>query len=151
METRAFFINLQTIDLLYLKYEIETILKYNKNKNCTSIMDVDLSVRALNVLHGSGIRYVEELATVSLRNCLKWRNCGKKSITEFENLLKERDLKWLDEESLMDMYEVGIVFSSESSSTDNRITVKANSFNHAEGKVRKMISEREIISWIKRL
>ena len=151
METRMFFKKLQTHDLLYLKHEIEAIIEYKKDKNYTLIGDTNLSVRALNVLHRAGIRYVEEFATLKRIDCLKWRNCGWRSMKEFEDLLKEYGLKWIDEESVMNVYEVGVVFSSESSSTDNRITVKANSFNHAKVKVEKEIGRGEIISWIKRL
>lgn len=153
METRVFFHKLQTPELLELKRELDTVIKYRKDKNYVLITDINYSVRACLVLRAAGIKYVEELATLKRTDCLKWRNCGWRTMKELEVLLKEHGLKWLDEESLMDVYEVGIILFSGAYSNDDFITVKASSFNHAEAKAiaKEQIGRGERINRIRRL
>jgi DNA-directed RNA polymerase subunit alpha len=53
----------------------------------TKLSDLDLSVRALNCLKSADIDTLGELVTYNKNDLLKFRNFGKKSLTELEELL----------------------------------------------------------------
>ncbi len=59
----------------------------------TKLIDLDLSVRALNCLKAAEIDTLGDLIQYNKTDLLKFRNFGKKSLTELENLL---DIKNLD-------------------------------------------------------
>lgn len=61
----------------------------------TPIEQLDLSVRALNILKAAEIGSLEELAGFKKTDLLKFRNMGKKSIDEFEKILTQHNLKFL--------------------------------------------------------
>ena len=61
--------------------------KLTKNVN-----DLDLSVRSVNCLNSENIHYVGELVQRSESQMLKYRNFGKKSLTEIKEKLQEMGL-----------------------------------------------------------
>ncbi|HEY3371757.1 MAG TPA: DNA-directed RNA polymerase subunit alpha [Prolixibacteraceae bacterium] len=53
----------------------------------TKLVDMDLSVRALNCLKAADVETLGELVTYNRNDLLKFRNFGKKSLTELDDLL----------------------------------------------------------------
>jgi DNA-directed RNA polymerase subunit alpha len=60
----------------------------------TSLEDLDLSVRAYNCLKAAKINSLGELVQYDTHELLKFRNFGKKSLVEIEELLVEKDLNF---------------------------------------------------------
>lgn len=60
----------------------------------TQLVDLDLSVRALNCLKAADVDTLGELVVYNRNDLLKFRNFGKKSLTEIEDLLANRDLSF---------------------------------------------------------
>jgi len=58
----------------------------------TSLTDLDLSVRAYNCLASAGIQTLAQLVQYDVADLLKFRNFGKKSLVEIEELVKEKGL-----------------------------------------------------------
>jgi DNA-directed RNA polymerase subunit alpha len=58
----------------------------------TSLADMDLSVRAYNCLKAADIKTLGELVQLDMTDMMKFRNFGKKSLTELENLVEEKGL-----------------------------------------------------------
>lgn len=58
----------------------------------TPLSDLDLSVRAYNCLKAAEIRYLYELVQYDIADLLKFRNFGKKSLSELEELVREKNL-----------------------------------------------------------
>jgi DNA-directed RNA polymerase subunit alpha len=58
----------------------------------TSLEDLDLSVRAYNCLKAAKINTLSELVQFETHELLKFRNFGKKSLVEIEELLQEKSL-----------------------------------------------------------
>lgn len=58
----------------------------------TSLEDLDLSVRAYNCLKAAKINSLAELVRYDTHELLKFRNFGKKSLVEIEELLQEKSL-----------------------------------------------------------
>ena len=59
-----------------------------KNK----LVDMDLSVRALNCLKAADVETLGELVTFNKSDLLKFRNFGKKSLTELDELVEKKGL-----------------------------------------------------------
>jgi len=60
----------------------------------TQLVDLDLSVRALNCLKAADVDTLGELVVYNKNDLLKFRNFGKKSLTEIEELLDNRGLSF---------------------------------------------------------
>ena len=58
----------------------------------TSLEDLDLSVRAYNCLKAAKINTLGEMVKYDMNELLKFRNFGKKSLVEIEELLQEKGL-----------------------------------------------------------
>lgn len=58
----------------------------------TKLVDMDLSVRALNCLKAADVDTLGELVTYNRNDLLKFRNFGKKSLTELDDLLEGMNL-----------------------------------------------------------
>ncbi len=58
----------------------------------TPLSDLDLSVRAYNCLKAAEIRTLADLVKYDIADLLKFRNFGKKSLTELEELVREKGL-----------------------------------------------------------
>ncbi|MCD6346376.1 MAG: DNA-directed RNA polymerase subunit alpha [Bacteroidales bacterium] len=60
----------------------------------TKLVDLDLSVRALNCLKAADVDTLGDLVAYNKNDLLKFRNFGKKSLTELEDLLKDMNLNF---------------------------------------------------------
>jgi DNA-directed RNA polymerase subunit alpha len=58
----------------------------------TKLVDMDLSVRALNCLKAADVDTLADLVVFNKNDLLKFRNFGKKSLTELEDLLANMNL-----------------------------------------------------------
>jgi DNA-directed RNA polymerase subunit alpha len=58
----------------------------------TRLADMDLSVRALNCLKAAEVDTLGDLVRYNKNDLLKFRNFGKKSLTELEDLLSQMNL-----------------------------------------------------------
>ena len=55
---------------------------------------MDLSVRALNCLKAADVETLGELVSYNKNDLLKFRNFGKKSLTELEDLIESKGLSF---------------------------------------------------------
>ena len=60
----------------------------------SKLVDMDLSVRALNCLKCAEVETLAELVVFNKNDLLKFRNFGKKSLTELEELLTSLGLSF---------------------------------------------------------
>ncbi len=60
----------------------------------TRLVDMDLSVRALNCLKAADVDTLGELVSFKKNDLLKFRNFGKKSLTELEDLIESKGLSF---------------------------------------------------------
>lgn len=60
----------------------------------TRLVDMDLSVRALNCLKAADVETLGDLVQFNKNDLLKFRNFGKKSLTELEDLVKTKGLEF---------------------------------------------------------
>jgi len=58
----------------------------------TRLVDLDLSVRALNCLKAADVETLGDLVSYNKNDLLKFRNFGKKSLTELEDLVHSKNL-----------------------------------------------------------
>ena len=71
----------------------------------SKLVDMDLSVRALNCLKAAEVETLGELVSFNKSDLMKFRNFGKKSLTELENLV---DLKGLNFGMDIEKYELDV-------------------------------------------
>lgn len=60
----------------------------------TKLVDLDLSVRALNCLKAAEVETLGDLVKFNKNDLLKFRNFGKKSLTELDELLEQMNLSF---------------------------------------------------------
>jgi len=60
----------------------------------TSLNDLDLSVRAYNCLKAADVRTLGDLVGLEISDMMKFRNFGKKSLAELEQLVTEKNLEF---------------------------------------------------------
>jgi DNA-directed RNA polymerase subunit alpha len=60
----------------------------------SKLVDMDLSVRALNCLKSAELETLGELVAIHKSDLLKFRNFGKKSLSELEDLVKAKGLEF---------------------------------------------------------
>lgn len=60
----------------------------------TKLVDLDLSVRALNCLKAADVDTLADLVVFNKNDLLKFRNFGKKSLTELDDLLENMNLNF---------------------------------------------------------
>jgi DNA-directed RNA polymerase subunit alpha len=60
----------------------------------TPLEDMDLSVRAYNCLKAAKINTLAELVQYDTNELLKFRNFGRKSLVEIEQLINEKGLSF---------------------------------------------------------
>ncbi|MDR3046414.1 MAG: DNA-directed RNA polymerase subunit alpha [Bacteroidales bacterium] len=60
----------------------------------SKLSDMELSVRALNCLKSAELETIADLVAIQKSDLLKFRNFGKKSLTELEDLVKEKGLEF---------------------------------------------------------
>ena len=90
---------------MFVDYAQEEILEFEEGDNKgadererlrkllnMSVNEIELSVRAANCLNNANIASVGELVSKTEADMLKYRNFGKKSLTEIKDKLKELGL-----------------------------------------------------------
>jgi len=60
----------------------------------TKLIDMDLSVRALNCLKAAEVDTLGDLVSFNKNDLMKFRNFGKKSLTELEELVNIKGLSF---------------------------------------------------------
>lgn len=60
----------------------------------TSLADLDLSVRAYNCLKAADVKSLGDLASLDVSDMMKFRNFGKKSLAELEQLMSDKNLRF---------------------------------------------------------
>ena len=60
----------------------------------TKLVDMDLSVRALNCLKAAEVDTLGDLVAFNKNDLMKFRNFGKKSLTELEELVINKGLQF---------------------------------------------------------
>lgn len=60
----------------------------------SKLIDMDLSVRALNCLRSAELETLGDLVAIQKSDLLKFRNFGKKSLSELEDLVKSKGLEF---------------------------------------------------------
>ena len=71
-----------------------SILKNFTGKTKTKLVDMDLSVRALNCLKAAEVDTLGDLVSFNKNDLMKFRNFGKKSLTELEELVINKGLSF---------------------------------------------------------
>ncbi len=75
-----------------IQYDEETL--HTRQLLKTKLVDMDLSVRALNCLKAAEVDTLGELVSYSKSDLMKFRNFGKKSLTELEELVNSKGLNF---------------------------------------------------------
>jgi len=58
----------------------------------TNLSELDLSVRAFNCLKSADLKTLGDLVKLEISDMMKFRNFGKKSLTELEQMVAEKQL-----------------------------------------------------------
>ena len=58
----------------------------------TQLNDLDLSVRAYNCLKAADVKTLGDLVRLEISDMMKFRNFGKKSLAELEQLVQDKNL-----------------------------------------------------------
>lgn len=74
--------------------EVDENLLHMRKILKTPLSDLDLSVRAYNCLKAAEIRTLADLVSYDIADLLKFRNFGKKSLVEIEELLQDKGLSF---------------------------------------------------------
>jgi DNA-directed RNA polymerase subunit alpha len=86
-------IKLETKEKAHIEEVDENTLHMRQLLN-TKLVDLDLSVRALNCLKAADVETLGELVAYNKQDLLKFRNFGKKSLTELEELVRNKNLQF---------------------------------------------------------
>jgi len=81
-------------DEKYLGDEFDEEILHMRQLLKTKLVDLDLSVRALNCLKAAEVETLGDLVKFNKNDLLKFRNFGKKSLTELEELLSSMSLNF---------------------------------------------------------
>jgi len=86
----------QTMSFVAVKAEDEEVVDeeilHMRKLLKTPIAELDLSVRAYNCLKAANVRSLGDLASLEISDMMKFRNFGKKSLTELEQLISDKNL-----------------------------------------------------------
>ncbi len=74
------------------EFEVDEHMLHMRKLLKTNLDDLELSVRAYNCLKAAKINTLSDLVQFETHELLKFRNFGKKSLVEIEDLLKEKGL-----------------------------------------------------------
>ena len=70
----------------------QVVEEFDRQLLKTKLIDLDLSVRALNCLKAAEVETLGDLVSYNKADLLKFRNFGKKSLIELENLVASKNL-----------------------------------------------------------
>lgn len=87
-------IAVETTEVVGPDEEFDEDLMHMRQLLKTKLTDMNLSVRALNCLKSANVETVGELVQYNKSDLLKFRNFGKKSLTELDELLESLDLSF---------------------------------------------------------
>ncbi|MFK7899387.1 MAG: DNA-directed RNA polymerase subunit alpha [Cyclobacteriaceae bacterium] len=86
----------QTMSFVSVKSEEEEVVDeevlHMRKLLKTPIAELDLSVRAYNCLKSANVKSLGDLASLEISDMMKFRNFGKKSLTELEQLISDKNL-----------------------------------------------------------
>lgn len=82
------------VDEISLSEEFDESSLHTRQLLKQKLIDMDLSVRALNCLKSADIETMGDLVAIHKSDLLKLRNFGRKSLTELEELVKSRGLEF---------------------------------------------------------
>jgi len=82
------------VDEISLSEEFDETSLHTRQLLKQKLIDMDLSVRALNCLKSADIETLGDLVAIHKSDLLKLRNFGRKSLTELEELVKSRSLEF---------------------------------------------------------
>ncbi len=82
------------VDEKYSNDEFDEEVLHMRQLLKTKLIDLDLSVRALNCLKAAEVETLGDLVKFNKNDLLKFRNFGKKSLTELEELLNTMNLNF---------------------------------------------------------
>jgi len=85
--------NIKLRNIGIIKDEV-LFLDVNEKHKRTKLIDCDFSIRALNCLKAADIHTVFDLISLSKNDLMKFRNFGKKSLTELEEYLQLNNLQF---------------------------------------------------------
>jgi DNA-directed RNA polymerase subunit alpha len=74
--------------------EFDEEILHMRQKLKTRLVDMNLSVRALNCLKSADVDTLGDLVQFNKADLLKFRNFGKKSLVELEELLERENLSF---------------------------------------------------------
>jgi len=77
-----------------LTEELDDTIAITRQMLKTRLADMELSVRALNCLKSAELETIGDLVSIHKSDLLKFRNFGKKSLAELEDLVKSRGLEF---------------------------------------------------------
>ena len=88
------------IGIVTVLYKSETVLEDFFIPECSflvellknKLVDMDLSVRALNCLKAAEVDTLGDLVSFNKNDLMKFRNFGKKSLTELDELVANKNL-----------------------------------------------------------
>jgi DNA-directed RNA polymerase alpha subunit len=86
----------------HVKNDIEVaLLKMQKNEQPKKhkISELDISVRAHNILNAMGIKYLEDISYITKTKFIETRGVGIKSIQEIEELMLKYNVKYVNHET----------------------------------------------------
>jgi DNA-directed RNA polymerase subunit alpha len=83
----------EEIEIAEEKKEDEETVRIRNLLN-TRVDELELSVRSSNCLRAANIQMLKDLVTRTESDMLKYRNFGRKSLTELTNILEELGLTW---------------------------------------------------------
>ena len=93
----------------------------------TKLVDMDLSVRALNCLKAADVETLGDLVQFNKTDLLKFRNFGKKSLTELDDLLESLNLSFGTDISKYKLkYVEPLLTKSKNDTTNSRRVVFSN-------------------------
>jgi DNA-directed RNA polymerase subunit alpha len=81
-------------DEKYANEEFDEEILHMRQMLKTKLVDLDLSVRALNCLKAAEVETLGDLVKFNKNDLLKFRNFGKKSLTELDQLLETMNLNF---------------------------------------------------------
>lgn len=86
-------------EVIKLKKIEDSLFEVELNKieyGLIEIEELDLSPRSYNILKAAHIRTIKDLSDYSRADILKFRNCGKNTLYELEEILEKKGYKFKD-------------------------------------------------------
>ena len=92
MDIEKFFLKFETHELYWISGCISEILKSRSDEQLKKIIDMDVSIRTLNVLKAANIEYLNQLSKFKVSEFKKLSHVGAKTVKELTEVLKSYGL-----------------------------------------------------------